>query len=376
MRIGQSVAILLVSVFVLPSATFAQVCGNGIREGAEQCDDGNTVNLDGCSATCTFEQVQRVNQLNMQFGAPGTSCPANALGGAFGSFAQGPLQTAINGSVADGSTSALIYFLGLGDLSGQSAPSIELGLVNGMPMSTAGGYNGASDVDWWYLPDVLGIDSARLPTDRVSGNITTGHLSGAGGVFGLRTNLGGTLTTLQMSSLLVKADIGASSTPMSYNGSATQGHLPVENLDPGLTSFQAASNGILCSNINAASLAATAIPPAFVTGGTIACSQNYSPANSALDMLVGGCTAFGFVTVVQATQPDTSDAGATPAGAGAPYHLIASTASRIVDTCKDHTAATVDFATCLNAAAYSSFFSFSTDRVIFTNDLIFRDGFE
>lgn len=31
------------------------VCGNGLLEGVEQCDDGNMVNGDGCSATCTIE---------------------------------------------------------------------------------------------------------------------------------------------------------------------------------------------------------------------------------------------------------------------------------------------------------------------------------
>jgi cysteine-rich repeat protein len=30
-------------------------CGNGIQETGEQCDDGNTVNGDGCSSICTFE---------------------------------------------------------------------------------------------------------------------------------------------------------------------------------------------------------------------------------------------------------------------------------------------------------------------------------
>jgi len=31
------------------------VCGNGIVDGSEACDDGNTVGGDGCSATCAFE---------------------------------------------------------------------------------------------------------------------------------------------------------------------------------------------------------------------------------------------------------------------------------------------------------------------------------
>ncbi|HEY5948009.1 MAG TPA: DUF4215 domain-containing protein [Kofleriaceae bacterium] len=32
------------------------VCGNGVMEGAEACDDGNTTNGDGCSSTCTVEE--------------------------------------------------------------------------------------------------------------------------------------------------------------------------------------------------------------------------------------------------------------------------------------------------------------------------------
>lgn len=31
------------------------VCGNGVVEAGEQCDDGNTLSGDGCSATCTIE---------------------------------------------------------------------------------------------------------------------------------------------------------------------------------------------------------------------------------------------------------------------------------------------------------------------------------
>jgi cysteine-rich repeat protein len=33
------------------------VCGNGIVETGEQCDDGNTTSGDGCSSTCTTEQT-------------------------------------------------------------------------------------------------------------------------------------------------------------------------------------------------------------------------------------------------------------------------------------------------------------------------------
>src|SRR5262249_4989754 len=43
------------------------VCGNGIVEPGEQCDDNNTVNGDGCSSTCQFEpRAFRVTELNVR----------------------------------------------------------------------------------------------------------------------------------------------------------------------------------------------------------------------------------------------------------------------------------------------------------------------
>jgi cysteine-rich repeat protein len=30
-----------------------QICGNGVLEGIEECDDGNTMSGDGCDANCT-----------------------------------------------------------------------------------------------------------------------------------------------------------------------------------------------------------------------------------------------------------------------------------------------------------------------------------
>ena len=40
---------------------FCYTCGNGDREAFEECDDGNTVSGDGCSATCTIEIPQPAN---------------------------------------------------------------------------------------------------------------------------------------------------------------------------------------------------------------------------------------------------------------------------------------------------------------------------
>ncbi|APR87157.1 Multiple EGF-like-domain protein 3 precursor [Minicystis rosea] len=48
------------------------VCGNGIREASENCDDGNTVNGDGCSSTCKYEQVHETE--------PNDTCGATANG--------------------------------------------------------------------------------------------------------------------------------------------------------------------------------------------------------------------------------------------------------------------------------------------------------
>ncbi len=43
-----------------PAKTTTPVCGNGIREGTEQCDDKNTRNGDGCSSTCRNETPVKV----------------------------------------------------------------------------------------------------------------------------------------------------------------------------------------------------------------------------------------------------------------------------------------------------------------------------
>ena len=44
----------LVSVLVLESSAHA-VCGNGVLDSGEACEDGNTTNGDGCDNTCAIE---------------------------------------------------------------------------------------------------------------------------------------------------------------------------------------------------------------------------------------------------------------------------------------------------------------------------------
>ncbi len=43
--------------FVVQVATATEACGNGVLEGAEQCDDGNTANGDCCDSACNYEAV-------------------------------------------------------------------------------------------------------------------------------------------------------------------------------------------------------------------------------------------------------------------------------------------------------------------------------
>src|SRR5437870_10425922 len=49
-------ALMLVSAGRATAAT----CGNGVVEGTEECDDGNTTSGDGCSATCQLENTSAI----------------------------------------------------------------------------------------------------------------------------------------------------------------------------------------------------------------------------------------------------------------------------------------------------------------------------
>ena len=60
------------------------VCGNGIVESGEQCDDGNTVDGDGCSSTCTIEAPPVGPVCGDGEIGPGEECDDGALNGTAG----------------------------------------------------------------------------------------------------------------------------------------------------------------------------------------------------------------------------------------------------------------------------------------------------
>ncbi len=339
------------------------VCGNGVRELAEQCDDGNTNNLDGCSAQCKFEQNQRINQLKMQFGTA-TSCSRNAFGFAFvSSTSQSQMQTGLDSSVADGSTSVILSMLGLDDLTGTSDPAVQVGVLNASPLAAPSGvtYSGTNDLDWWYAIGAGYIDASRVPTSQLNGSIASKLLSAGPGTATLVMNFGGGPHPLLMSSLNLSTASGSVSVPTTATGPAPPGHLASEHLDPSLTSYASSGpsiTGELCGNISANSLSAIPIFTGLISG-TGSCTEGYTTSNTLLDVLVGGCRVLGgLITTIAATQPDQSNP------AGTVYRFLANSTHSVVSCTANGVAATLS--TCLAGAAYSSFFKFSTDRVIAT----------
>jgi cysteine-rich repeat protein len=343
------------------TTTLGAVCGNGVREPGEQCDDGNTTNLDGCDATCLFEQNQRVNSLSMVF-ATDTTCTQNVLGAStFASTVQSQIASGLAAGVADGSTSILLRMLSLEDLTGTTDAAVGVGVLSGSPVAGAG-YDGTNDVDWWYTADPTTIDANRNPLAIMPGSIVAKTLATGFGTATIGLNLfGGGVAPITMFRLVVRSTNGATSTPAVSSGTPP-GHLGSEQLDPALVSYQTSASGSLCGKMSAASLAAIPVPVPFTTG-TSACTQGYSVGtNSLLDVVVGGCTVF-IIPAVHATQPDAFDPAAPVLGAGPPYKLAVN-ALRQVTTCTDNTNAPVNLAACLQASGYSSYLHFTSDRVI------------
>jgi hypothetical protein len=331
----------------------------------EQCDDGNTLNLDGCDAACAFEQDHRSNSLQLQYGTD-AFCAVNKFGAAIAPIAQGLVQGDINTSVASGASGFMFKFLGLDTLTGAvDDPTLQLGVVTAKPVMGMG-YTGADDLDWWYTTDAVTIDATRTPLDKVPASITAGVLNAGPGSMTLPVALFSTTATpLRVSGVKLQIALGPLGNPLISMGTPP-GHLASEHLNPALMSFYqmgTAMPGKLCSNVSAKSLLQETIPAQLLPGGQFACTQAYSPSNSLLDVLVSGCNIAFFGPVILPSQPDQVDPALPQPGAGGPYVLQVN-AQKMVSTCLDKNGAAVSLSACLPTAAYSSYFQFTTDRVI------------
>jgi hypothetical protein len=249
---------------------------------------------------------------------------------------------------------------------------LQVGVLNAVPVIPMGAvYDGNTALDWWHTVDTLYLDANRTPLALLNGAINAKTLTAGPGSMTIGINIAGSPAPLKMSNAKFTVLINATTTPLMSSNGYTPGHLASEQLDPALVSFtnagQPTANGAgkLCGNVSAASLAKVPAPAALIAGGANACIENYTATSSLLDILIGGCKVLGgIVTVINKKQPDQVDASLPPLGAGGNYVLSAMNPNRVVDTCKDKNGVTVDFAACLNTAAYSSFFKFTTNRVI------------
>ncbi len=341
-------------------------CGNGVRESGEQCDDGNGGSLDGCAA-CRFEQTQRLSRLKVQFTRT-AACPANVFGEAFGMAVQGQVQTSLDDGVRSGALSVLLAYDRLEDLSGAADPEVQLGVVSGGPVFGPF-YDGTNALDWWYVAEPESLDLSHAPKETLAAAFDGGVMTAGPGRLSMRVSLGAAPATLRLSNVKLSLQTGAVATVTQSVDGGPPGHTRSEQLDPALTSFASAGgtssgpSGDLCGDISAASLALAGVPPVVQAGSPTACAEAYSASNSQLDVLAGGCKVLG-LSALNPVQPDQVDPAEAVLGAGPPYKLSASGANRVVDRCADKNGGAVDFTSCLRAAAFSSQFKVSTQRVI------------
>lgn len=332
------------------------VCGDGVRSGTEQCDDGNLTNLDGCDASCKFEQIQRMNTLSIPFAAD-AYCTKNALGTAVtGGNARNSLTMAIATGITSGSITIIFDALGLADLTGTTAPSFNIGVLGGTPQTGMATYNGNSDLDWWYTPDPNTIDLTRTANTKVPSSITASVLNGGPSEISVTVNFTGVVVVMDMFGTVFRATVGASTKPTSSTG-MTPGHLAAEHLDPNLTSFATMTAGEMCGNTTAKSLADVLAPSALVGCGFGHCTQCYTTSNTLLDVYISGCDVTLVGQQVAATQPDTAR---TP---GDVYHFTADPTTHKVTSCTKNGMADT-LTDCVAKAGYTSLFRFTTDRVI------------
>jgi cysteine-rich repeat protein len=329
------------------------VCGDADRSGSEQCDDGNLVNLDGCDASCRFEQVLRANHLALEF-APTATCTANAFGGAVTApIAQQAFTVWNDDAVRSGYVGWLLWLRDLDDLSGVSDAAVEVGVLSaGLHPASMIAFDSSAARDSWFLTDPRTVDADRLPHAGLQGALAGGVLAAGPGRMPLPLALLNELALLDVVDARISFEATGLTTPALSSGEPP-GHLPSEHLSGALRTFASAGGGELCGAVVARSLAAVPMPSDLI----VECGYSYE--HSFLDLLVGGC---GVLSAP--TQPDRVNPEAPALGAGGPYHLVFDDGARAVTACQDAEGVLVDLEGCLDAAAYSSAFTFTAERAI------------
>jgi len=197
----------------------------------------------------------------------------------------------------------------------------------------------------------------RIATSQVTAHISAKVLTTDPAEVVIMISLAGVPATLDMLNTKIIGNIGAASKPTISANGGTPGHLPAEHLDPNLTSFAAVTNGKLCGDVTAQSLANVPVPTALQSGQLTACSQGYTASNSLLDVLIGGCTVFFTTQIKSMSQPDGSRSGSDT------FTFSASSSTKQVNACKKNNV-TANLTDCLRDATYSGFFTFTSDRTI------------
>lgn len=304
-----------------------------------------------------------MNSLTMQFGTD-TFATANKFGGAFGSSWQSQIQSGISNRLADGAFSMLLVFSDLDDLAGVDDPSLQIGVLRAFPVNpprNPSPYSGQSDLDWWYAAEFAQTNATGAPNQQLPASLAAKALSAGPGYFTLKNPLS-SFGTFAMSSTVLRAVTGNAIAPVQSTNGFPPGHVLSESVPAGLTSFSVMTNGQLKGNISAESLALMPVPQEW-QGSQF--TPSYSSVNTMLDVMIGGLRAFGgLVTVVIATQPDQVDPNVPTPGTGGPYRFIADPTTHKVTICRDSSGAAVALDAGLKAAAYSAYFKFTTDRVI------------